>query len=340
MKPTKEKTPVLIVCDSGSGAGKTVRDTLTRFSDVELMWSTDLFEVERQLSAYHFAFVVIDTTMEGLDYRSIGDSVRASDKGYSVPLVFILQDMEDVEHLYRVFGTAAVDCLSLPLSVNLVKNRAQLLLELYRLNRRLDRQKTDFDATVLELEVLHQELEEKRHSLELFTSLDGLTGLFNRYYFDENLHKEWRQALRENEPLSLLFLDVDYLKAYNEHYGHAEGDDCLREIAGVLYHSLLRPVDIVARYGGDQFAVILPGTDMAGAGRVARRMMENVTSLKRVNIVSPASDCVTISIGYATILPFAGDKIESFTAKAEQALAKAKAAGRNRISPRDFTVKR
>ena len=327
-----EKIPVLIICDPESELGEKILDTLSILSFVKVQWAVDLSGVELQLQQVaNFAFVVIDNTTNRHNSSVIAQCIRDSDKENPIPLFFVIGEMDDVDHLYNVFGSGVVDYLFEPISANILKNKAQLFCELHRLKFRVEQQAVDFDAKILEFEVLHKELEEKRYRLEQLSSIDSLTGLFNRYYFDENLHKEWRQAVRENDLLSLLFIDVDYLKVFNEYYGHREGDDCLREMAGVLYHALLRPVDIVARYGGDQFAAILPNTDALGASLVAKRMMENVSSLKRENFASLASTFVTISIGGATALPTARENIHNFIDKADNALTEAKMAGRNRI---------
>ena len=326
------KTSVLIVCNPESDLGEKIQEALGMLPEAELLWATDLPGVEWHLQqGQNLAFVVIDQALEALADNAVAGCVRASDKGGDLPLVFIIKEMQEEEHLYNAFGSGVVDCLPVPLSGTILKNKALLFLEMFNLRTRVAQQAVECDAKILEIEVLHQELEEKRCRLEQLSSLDPLTGLFNRYYFDENLQKEWRQAVRENDPLALLFIDVDYLKAYNAHYGHAEGDDCLREMAGVLYRTLLRPVDIIARYGGDQFAVILPCTSAVGAELVAKRMMDSVVSLERENVVSQVSSFVTISIGGAMVCPSSATKPQGFINKAEDALAEAKMAGRNCI---------
>ncbi len=326
------KAPVLIVCNPESDLGKKTQDVLGMLPEAQLLWASDMPGLEWHLQQRQdVAFVVVDTTTKGQADSAIAECIRGSDKGGIVPLLFIIGEMSEADQLYRAFGPGVVDCLTVPISTNILKSKALLYFELYGLRTRVEQQVVDCDAKILEIEVLHQELEEKRYRSEQLSSLDSLTGLFNRYYFDENLQKEWRQAVRENDPLVLLFIDVDYLKVYNAHYGHADGDDCLREMAGVLYRTLLRPVDIIARYGGDQFAVILPGTDAAGAALVAKRMKGRVVSLERENVASLVSAFVTISIGATMIRPSSGMKLQDFIDKAESALAEAKSAGRNRV---------
>ncbi|MFT5697196.1 MAG: diguanylate cyclase (GGDEF)-like protein [Desulforhopalus sp.] len=326
-----EKIPVLILCNPEGTLGKLVVKVIDNEPGAELVWARDARSVETQFQGRDYAFVIIDFTAKGLGYLGTTECVRELARQETSPLLFLVDGVETGDSLCRDYGSGLVDCLPLPVPVNILTGKTRLFFELYRLKKRVASQTTDFDAKMLELEVLQQELKENKHRLELFSSLDNITGLFNRYYFDENLQKEWRQAVRENEPLSLLFIDVDYLKAYNEYYGYVEGDDCLRALAGSLHRTLLRPVDIVARYGGDQFAAILPNTNKDGAGLVAKRMMETVSSLNRKNEASPLTGAVTISIGGATILPSAKEKVQILIAKAQQALGEAKTAGRNRI---------
>ena len=325
------KTAVLVVCEREGDLGKMVLDVLGSLPAADLVFASDLRGLEGQFAARSFAFMVIDTTTKGQDRSATLTYIRKAAGQIHIPLVFIVGHSQEADQLCREFGSGVVDCLvrNKYTSQVLLKNKFQLLLELCRLKQKVARQTQELDAGVLELEVLQQELLEKAHKKEMLSTLDSITGLFNRYYFDDNLQKEWRQAMRLGAPLSLLFIDVDYLKAYNGHYGYPQGNSCLCELAGVLYIALHRPVDIIARYGGDQFAVILPGTNAAGADLVVERMMKNVTSLQKEHLASPVSAMLTVSIGATTTVPSAGKKLQSFTDRAEQALAEAKAAGRN-----------
>jgi diguanylate cyclase (GGDEF)-like protein/PAS domain S-box-containing protein len=182
------------------------------------------------------------------------------------------------------------------------------------------------------VETLRDMTDEKqaRIALEQLATRDSLTGLANRRCFDDTLHGEWQRALRQVQPLSLLMVDVDSFKQYNDVYGHVGGDGCLQRIAGAVAKEM-RANDLVARYGGEEFAVILPGQSLKGAAIVAERIRCRVEQLHLPN-VGAAKQFVTVSIGAATALPAPGTDPALLIATADAALYRAKHMGRNRIS--------
>lgn len=161
---------------------------------------------------------------------------------------------------------------------------------------------------------------------------DGLTGLANRRYFDEYLEREWKRALREKVPLSVIMCDIDFFKNFNDTYGHQSGDDCLRAVARVLGQGLHRPLDIAARYGGEEFVVVIPGTPIPGAMAVAHTIRSGVEALAIPHASSSVAPVVTISLGVASVIPAPEITAEDLVAAADQALYRAKGGGRNRIS--------
>ena len=166
--------------------------------------------------------------------------------------------------------------------------------------------------------------------LEEFALHDGLTGIFNRRRFDEDLERAWLQSTREGKPLSLLFSDIDHFKKYNDRYGHQAGDVALTSVARVLARQAQRPLDIAARFGGEEFAVLLYDTGSEAAGHVAETILEGVRELGIVHADSPADGRLTISIGIATTVPQPGRSSAGLLQLADQALYAAKDGGRNR----------
>ncbi len=172
-------------------------------------------------------------------------------------------------------------------------------------------------------------LEEANAQLKRLSFLDALTSIPNRRAFEERFQLEWRRAQRHSSPISVLMIDIDHFKEYNDHYGHQRGDECLAQLAQRLRNSVSRPGDFVARYGGEEFAIILPDTDVAGATAVAENLRKRAAGLRIPHAASPVRDVVTISVGVASIIPDPGSPIP--VAAADQALYRAKQLGRNRV---------
>ena len=173
-------------------------------------------------------------------------------------------------------------------------------------------------------------LEAVNKELERLANLDGLTQVANRRYFDVYFSQEWRRMAREQQPLSLILLDVDFFKAYNDRYGHQAGDDCLKRVAQTLSQVVKRPADLVVRYGGEEFAVILPNTDLDGAIRIAQCLQKAVRQLQIVHDASGVGPFLSISLGLSCRIPSPGTASDQLIWEADKALYRAKGQGRNR----------
>lgn len=169
------------------------------------------------------------------------------------------------------------------------------------------------------------------NELERLSFVDGLTGVANRRYFDEFSRREWDRAVRERTPFSLVMIDIDYFKAYNDIYGHQAGDTCLQQVAGKLRELIKRPSDLVARYGGEEFIVVLPNTDLTGATSLAENFRASVESLHINHSGSSISEFVTISLGIAAANPERAFTLNALIGLADNALYKAKQSGRNKV---------
>jgi diguanylate cyclase (GGDEF)-like protein/PAS domain S-box-containing protein len=174
-------------------------------------------------------------------------------------------------------------------------------------------------------------LKHANEKLERLATLDGLTHIPNRRRFDEYLEQEWQRMVREQQPLSLILFDVDFFKAYNDHFGHQQGDEALIAIAQAANRAVKRASDLLARYGGEEFAIILPNTRRTGAEIVARGIQEQVKALALEHPHSTVDDYVTVSMGIASVVPVAEQAPEDLIAAADAALYQAKRRGRNRF---------
>ena len=215
--------------------------------------------------------VLLDAEMPGMGGFEVCRAMKADPALQHVPVIFVTAH-SGAEFELSGFDAGAADFIAKPIS-------APLLLARVR--------------TQLRLKALTDELRS-------LASLDGLTGLANRRSFDDALAREWRRSLRSGDPISLLMVDVDHFKLFNDRYGHPGGDGCLRLVADALRGAARRPADVVARYGGEEFALLLPETPRAGAEHVASNLLEALASLAIAHAASPTSPCVTVSIGVSS----------------------------------------
>ncbi|NNM51206.1 MAG: diguanylate cyclase, partial [Pseudomonadales bacterium] len=180
------------------------------------------------------------------------------------------------------------------------------------------------------LNLEHKSLEDSRLQLEILTSTDGLTHIANRRSFDAALEQEWNRQQRAETPLSLIMLDVDNFKKYNDHYGHQQGDECLRQIARTLSKFSRRPGDLAARYGGEEFVLMLPGIRQDDAEEIAQQLVHTLAALALPHAASSLQK-VTASLGVASMIPVMSAGPEQLILRADDALYQAKSAGRNRV---------
>ncbi len=246
--------------------------------------------------------ILLDVLMPEMDGREVCARLKQNPDTREIPVIFVTaKDQEEDEEIGLQLG--AVDYLTKPVRPGIVKLRVGIHLELKRYR--------DFLATL--------------------SLTDCLTGISNRRRFDEFLKSEWLCAARTGRPLSLILADVDYFKAYNDHYGHPAGDRCLKTVAQTLAEGLSRRTDLVARYGGEEFACVLPATDHTGAMAIAERLRERVASRRSDHPLSPVCPFVTVSMGVATLRPDPHTEPQTLIESADHRLYQAKQAGRNRV---------
>ncbi|PRO28861.1 GGDEF domain-containing protein [Acinetobacter baumannii] len=179
------------------------------------------------------------------------------------------------------------------------------------------------------IELNRIELMQQAQQLSLLSQQDALTGLANRRYLDETLDNEWRRALRHETPLTIMMVDIDFFKPYNDSLGHLKGDQCLKDIATAISSIAARSGDLVARYGGEEFFLFFPMANAQQAKIQAERLMNAIKKIAIVHPCSSVSPYVTISVGVATTIPRLNDSISAFVSRADHALYQAKTNGRN-----------
>lgn len=231
--------------------------------------------------------------------------------------VLMITGLEDEDSVERAFAVGAADYITKPIHWAVLRQRVHRLIKQYYLYQ--------------QLQYTNQQLQQLNQSLHHLATIDGLTQVANRRQFDICLDQEWRRLAREQKPISLILVDIDYFKRYNDAYGHPAGDQCLRQVASIIQSVIKRPADLVSRYGGEEFAVILPSTNQTGALCVAEEIRSQVNKLALPHQGSAISEWVTLSQGVACAIPSQAVSPLLLIDRADQALYQAKESGRDRV---------
>jgi len=246
--------------------------------------------------------VLLDVVMPAMDGFEVCTRLKADDATSHIPIIFVTAHSDAAQETHGL-SLGAVDFIPKPINPDVVRARVKT----------------------------HLTLKFQSDLLRKLAFLDGLSGVFNRRYFDQQIGIEWARAARNNLPLSLILLDVDYFKLYNDRYGHQAGDDALRLIAITLKACLRRPADLVARYGGEEFACILPETSYEDALLLAQDLERKIRDKHIVHEDSDVCPFITISVGLATREPNTPSDVQSLIGLADELLYQAKHTGRGHV---------
>ncbi len=260
--------------------------------------------------------VLMDVEMPLMNGYDATRAIRTLEREEAWTPVIFLTGMTSDADLTSAIESGGDDYLAKPV-------RSVVLAAKVKAMARLHQMRIKLDAT-------SRSLQEANLELLRLTTVDGLTGIANRRRFDEALRVEWLRAMRDTTALSLLMIDIDHFKNYNDHYGHLAGDDCLRRVAQTLRDNLSRPADLVARYGGEEFVVLLPLTPLGGAMGISNQLCKAISNLAIPHANSGAADRVTISVGACTVVPETSLTEQSLISHADEQLYRAKHEGRNR----------
>lgn len=245
--------------------------------------------------------ILLDVEMPGMNGYEVCATLKNDPDTHDCAIIFVTAKT-GMESEIAALEAGAVDFITKPFNPAVVRVRVQTHLKLQQ-----------HDAMMTRL-----------------ASRDGLTGLYNRRYFDEALTGEFERHRRQKLPFSLALIDIDHFKAYNDSFGHLNGDDCLKSVAAAISNSTHRPGEIVARYGGEEFVTILPHTDHAAAQQYGELICARIRGLNITHPLSTAANNVTVSVGLACVVPHEGESTQLLIAAADRVLYQAKSAGRNR----------
>ncbi len=267
-----ENAAMVLLVDDQAMIGEAVRRGLSNEENIDFHFCSDPHQAIAQAVRIKPTVILQDLVMPGLDGLSLVREYRNHPATRDIPII-VLSTKEDPLVKSAAFAAGANDYLvKLPDNIELVAR--------IRYHSRSYMMLLQRDAAYRALRVSQQQLLDTNLVLQRLMNSDGLTGLSNRRHFDEYLELEWRRAMRDQSQLSLLMIDVDYFKAYNDNFGHLEGDEALRKVATAIREACSRPSDLPARYGGEEFALVLPGTSPGGARLMAEKLRQSVVALK------------------------------------------------------------
>ena len=274
--------------------------------------------------------ILMDIELDEMSGIEATRKIRAVQEIQNIPVLMVTADTSD-QSLQEAFTAGAVDYITKPIRrVELLARIRSFLKLKQETDARKAKQKELLELTDL-LSKTNDKLKQANEKLRKISLIDGLTGIYNRRYFDETLDKEWRRLCRVSRPISLMMIDIDFFKAYNDINGHQMGDQCLKTVAEHIRALIKRGADFVARYGGEEFAAVLPETKIEGAGVLGQKICEAVEGSHLPHAATPISEHVTVSIGLASMIPEKETLSDELIACADKALYRAKAEGRNRL---------
>lgn len=314
----------VLVIDDQRMVVEGVRRMLQTETDMDFFFCTEPSKALETAIGVKPTVILLDLVMPDVGGMTLVRFFKANKKTEDVPII-VLSSIEAPVDKESAFSAGASDyVVKLPDKIELIAR--------IRAHARSFLNKQERDEAFEELRRLKAELEESNSALQTLSCLDGLTGIANRRRFDDYMAQEWKRAQREGSTLSLILIDIDFFKFYNDNYGHQQGDDTLRAVVNALAGGINRPGDLLARYGGEEFVVVLPDTTLDGAVNIAELLKSRVNAMRIPHAFSKVTDHVTLSMGVACCEP--GKRFQKFDdliEAADKALYEAKDSGRNCI---------
>jgi two-component system chemotaxis family response regulator WspR len=321
-KPEKYASMVLLV-DDQMMIGEAIRRALLGQPNIELHYCGNPARALEVADRIRPTVILQDLVMPDIDGLELVRQYRANPSTKNIPII-VLSTKEEAAIKSDAFAAGANDYLvKLPDNIELIARiRYHSKGYLVQLQR---------DEAYRALRESQQELLEKNLELARLTNVDGLTGLNNRRYFNEFAKIQWKHAIRKHSWVSVLMIDVDDFKRYNDTYGHLAGDEVLMTVGDMIKKCVQRPTDLAARFGGEEFVVILPDA-LVGAGlAIGKEMCRSVEHMNIPHSGSTAGRVITVSVGLAAAIPQRGDTLVALIEAADRALYGAKHAGKNRV---------
>jgi two-component system, chemotaxis family, response regulator WspR len=319
----REFGSMVLLVDDQPIIGEAVRRSLVGQPDIDFHFCCEAMDAVEVAEKTKPTVILQDLIMPGIDGLSLVRQYRANPLIKDIPII-VLSTTEEPIVKSEAFTAGANDYLvKLP-------DKIELLARI-RYHSSAYRNQLQRDEAYRALRESQQQLLEANIELQRLNNVDALTGASNRKHFNEYIEIEWKRATREQSPLAVLMVDVDDFKKFNDTYGHLAGDEALRKVAEAARKTSGRPADLTARFGGEEFVIVLPRTNLAGASALGEKVRQGVEDLRVAHGASSVGAYLTVSVGGAAIVPRRGDSYIALIETADVALYQAKRSGKNRV---------
>jgi len=332
LKPIEDYQAIVLLVDDQAMVGEAIRRMLENESDIEFHYCEDPAKALETAMNVNATIILQDLVMPDIDGMTLLRFYKNHPDTSAIPVI-ILSSKEDAEIKSDSFSSGANDYLvKLPDPIELIA-RIRAHTRHYLAAKQLNEAYAAVRQMQDQLAEANSKLEEHNVELQRLSTIDGLTGIANRRTFDVSMKKEWSSARRTDTDVevSVIMIDIDNFKLYNDGYGHQQGDDCLKQVAQGIATCIKRDCDLIARYGGEEFVAILPNTPAEGALHIAEIMRSHVENLAIPHEYSPSSNIVTLSLGVSTVVPSEHNSADNLIEAADKALYQAKESGRNKV---------
>ncbi len=320
-----ERVKILIVDDLKEN--HLVMESVLSDPDLDIVKAMSGEEALSLCLEHDFAVIFMDVQMPGLDGFETAELLRSIEKTKSIPIIFVTAISKEQKSIFKGYDVGAVDYLSKPIDPIVLRSKARIFKDMYLQRITIEKQVVQLEERLIAL----TKLQEENDCLESLSLQDSLTKIYNRRGLDRFFYMHWSNCLRYNLPYSVLMIDIDEFKNYNDHYGHLQGDEIIKGVAGAIERSLFRSEDLVGRYGGEEFLVILPNVELKGAEIVADRILNEIRELNIKHEFASGRERVTVSIGVATLTPSHNINPQLLIDQADQRMYIAKQNGRNQL---------
>ncbi len=320
-----EKVNILVVDDVREN--HLVMNSVLNDPEVNVINAMSGEEALKLCSTHDFAVILMDVQMPVMDGFETAELLRSIERTKKIPIIFVTAISKEKKAIFRGYEIGAVDYLFKPIDALILRSKVKTFKELYQQRRQLELTTYELEKKIKELTIVQAE----RSRLENMSKEDFLTCTYNRRGIEQLLQVHWADCAKYELPMSLVLIDLDKFKSYNDYYGHVSGDQVLKEVVESAKNVLTGAAEYIGRYGGEEFLVVLPNKNRSEAEKIAEKIQYELTRKQITHVENVPHNIVTVSMGLITTVPSTSVVCSKIIGEVDEALYEAKTKGRNRF---------